>query len=158
MECHYTLTEAEVVKAMQLHGRGANSTLMGLTLGAISLVLLGVFTEYEAMGFGGAIGGVIGYFTLLLLVIPFNAKKQYQQNRALRSEIIMCLSKYEIEFKGGTGESKLKWSDIHKWRQSKDIYLLYITSNMFHIIPSRVLGNNAEFNKLLVKQIGPRAA
>jgi hypothetical protein len=67
----------------------------------------------------------------------------------------MLLSEQGINFKSESGESKLQWSDIHKWKYGKGIYLLYITSNMFHMIPSRILSNESEFSKLLGEQIGP---
>jgi len=158
MDCSYTLTKSEVVQAMQLHGRGANSTLLVLAFVGIGLVLLGIFTEYKAIGFGGAAGGFLGYSAVLFLIIPFNAKRQYKQNRALRSEMSMHLSEQGVGFKAETGESKLQWSDIHKWKYAKDMYLLYITSNMFYMVPSRALTNQTALANLLVEQIGPKKA
>ena len=149
MSCSYKLTESEVVKAMQLHGRGTNKTLVVLSIVGFALILLGAFTDYKAIGFGGAVGGFIGYFAVLYLLIPFNAKRQYKQHRALKNEIHMALSEQGINFKSESGESKLQWSDIHKWKNGKGIYLLYITSNMFHMVPSRALSSENELIKLL---------
>jgi len=158
MNCSYKLTELEVVKAMQLHGRGSYRTLAVLTTIGISLLFLGVFTEYKVISFGGAIGGLVGYFATLFLLIPFNAKRQYKQHRALKNEISMLLSEQGINFKSESGESKLQWGDIHKWKYGKDIYLLYITSNMFHMVPSRALSNEGELTKLLGEHVGPKKA
>lgn len=158
MNCSYKLTKPEVVRAMQFHGRGTNKILVALAIIAVSLLLLGFFTEYKAIGFGGAIGGFVGYFAMLFLLIPFNAKRQYKQHRALRNEISMLLSEQGINFKSESGESKLQWSDIHRWKYSKGIYLLYITSNMFHIVPSRVLSNKCELSNLLNEHVGPKKA
>ena len=158
MTCIYKLTEAEVVSAMQLNGRGSNQTLVALVLISVALVLVGIFTEHKAIGFGGAVGSFIGYFAVLLILIPFNAKRQYRQYRALRNEITMLLSEQGINFKSEYGESKLQWCDIHKWKYGKGIYLLYITSNMFHMVPSRALSNESELRKLLGEHIGPKKA
>ena len=158
MTCSYKLTESEVVNAMKLNGRGSNKTLVVLVVIGLLLVLVGAFTEYKTIGFGGAVGGVIGYFSVLFLLMPFNAKKQYRQNRALRTEITMHLLEQGINFKSESGESNLRWSDIHKWKYGKGIYLLYITSNMFHMVPSRALSNESEFSKLLGENLGPRSA
>ncbi len=158
MTCSYILTESEVVSAMKLNGRGSNKTLMALLMVGVALVLVGIFTAYRALGIGGAVGGLIGYFAVQFLLIPFNAKKQYRQNRALRNEITMLLSQQGISFKSESGESKLQWSDIHKWKYGKGIYLLYITSNMFHMVPSRALPNENEFSKLLGEHIGQKKA
>jgi hypothetical protein len=150
MSCSYKLTEAEVVKAMQLHGRGTNKTLVALSIVGVALMPLGIFTDYKAIGFGGAVGGLIGYFAVLHLLIPFNAKRQYKQHRALKNEIRMALSEQGIDFQGESGESKLQWGDIHKWKNGNGVYLLYITSNMFHMVPSRALPNENELSKLWV--------
>jgi len=158
MTCSYKLTEAEVVSAMQLNGRGSNITLVALVLVCVALVLVGFFTEYKAIGFGGAVGGVVGYFSVLFILIPFNAKRQYRQHRALRNEITMLLSEEGIDFKSESGESKLQWCDFHKWKYGKGIYLLYITSNMFHMVPSRALSSESELSKLLGEHVGPKKA
>lgn len=158
MNCSYKLTEPEVVRAMQLHGRGANKTLIVLFVVGVTLVLLGAFTDYKAIGFGGAIGGLIGYIAVLNLLIPFNAKRQYKQHRALRNEISMTLSEQGINFKSESGESKLQWNDIYKRKNGKGIYLLYITSNMFHMVPSRALTNENVLSKILSENIGPKKA
>ena len=158
MECSYTLTESEVVKSLQLHGRGTNATLMVLSIIGIALILLGIFTEWKTIGFGGALGGIIGYFATVYLIIPFNAKRQFKQNRALRGEMVLSLSEQEVGLKAETGESKLQWGDVHKWKHSGGIYLLYITSNMFHMIPSRALDDENELSNLLLKHVGLRKA
>ena len=158
MECSYTLSESEVVKAMQLHGRGTNRTLAVLSVVGVALILLGIFTELKTIGFGGAIGGLVGYFVSVFLVIPFNAKRQFKQNRSLRGEMTLSLSEQEIDFKAETGESKLQWSDIRKWKEGGGMYLLYITSNMFHMVPSRVINNENELSNLLIKHVGPKKA
>lgn len=158
MDISYTLTESEVIKAMQLHGRGGNRTLAVLALFGLALVLLGYYTEYKTIGFGGAIGGFVGYFMALFLIIPFNAKRQYKQNRSLRSAISIHLSEQELSFKAETGESNFQWSDIHKWKHGRGVYILYITSNMFHIVPSRVLEKENELVTLLANHVGPKKA
>lgn len=156
MSCSYKLSEAEVVSAMKLHGKGSDFSLVVFVVVAISLVLIGIFTKYTTIGFGAAAGGIIGYFFMLMLVIPFNAKRQYRQHRALQNEITMMLLEQGINFKSKSGESKLQWSDIHRWKYAKGIYLLYITTNMFHIVPERVLSSETNFNKLLGEHIGPK--
>ncbi|MCL1036276.1 YcxB family protein [Shewanella submarina] len=158
MECSYTLTESELVNALQLHGRGTNRTLIVLAIVGIALVLIGIFTELKTIDFGGAAGGLIGYFVTVFLIIPSNAKRQYEQNRALRGEMHISFSEQLVEFKAETGESKLKWSDIHKWKYRDGMYLLYVTSNMFYMVPSRVLENENELSNLLLKHVGPKKA
>ncbi|MCF6262717.1 MAG: YcxB family protein [Xanthomonadales bacterium] len=158
MDCSYKLSELENVQAMQLHGRGARNTLIILIFIGIILILAAIFTEYKIIATGSVVGGVSGYFLVLFCLIPFNAKKQYKQNRALRNEITMEITEQGVNFKSESGESKLKWSDIHKWKSSGEIYLLYITSNMFHMVPSRALPNEEMLEMLLNNNIGGKKA
>jgi len=156
MDCNFTLSESEVVSAMQLHGRGSKLTLISMGCAEIALVLLGVFTEYKTLGFGGAIGGFLGFLVTQLIIVPLKAKKQYQQLRTLRSEMTVKLSDNEISIEVETGESKLSWSDIHKWKFGSDVYLLYVTSNMFYMIPSRAVDDESVLVNLLLQRVGPK--
>ncbi|MCF6226058.1 MAG: YcxB family protein [Xanthomonadales bacterium] len=158
MDGSYKLSKTETVQAMQLHGRGARSTLIILCFIGITLVLAAVFTEYKIIAIGTVVGGVSGYFLVLFCLIPFNAKKQYKQNRALRNETTMKITEQGVNFKSESGESKLKWSDIHKWKSSGGIYLLYITSNIFHMVPSRALPNEETLEILLNNNVGSKKA
>jgi len=158
MNCSYTLTQSELVKAMQVHGKGTKRTRVVLALVFFGLVLLGAFTQFTVLCLGAAVGGTIGYFSVLFLVIPFNARKQYNQNRGLRSEMTAQISEDVVYFKAHTGESKLQWNDIHKWKYGGGMYLLYITSNMFHMVPTRAVENKNELDQLLSRSVGPNKA
>lgn len=158
MNCSYILSESETVKAMQLHGRGSKSTLIILCVIGIILVLTAVFTDHKVIAVSTLVGGVLGYSFVLFGLIPFKAKKQYKQNRALRNEITMEMTDKGVNFKSESGESKLKWIDIHKWKSSGGIYLLYITSNMFHMVPSRVLQNEEILKMFLKNNVGRKKA
>lgn len=154
MNNSFTLSEAEVVESMKMHARGSNRALAVLCLVGVALLLIGFFTPYKGMGFGLALGGVIGYFLILFILVPFNAKKQYKQHRALKAEMTVTFSDAGIHINSAPGESRLEWLDIHRWKYDKGIYLLYITSRMFHMIPSRALTNEAELRDLLVAHVG----
>ena len=158
VNCSYRVSESETVKAMQLHGRGSKTTLIILCVIGALLALVAVFTEYKPIAIAAVVGGVSGYFINIFGLIPFKAKRHYKQLRALRNEIIMELTDQGINFKSESGESRLKWSDIHKWKSSSEIYLLYITSNMFYMIPSRVFPNEESFVEILNKNVGPKNA
>lgn len=158
MNCSYNLTESEVVKAMQLHGEGSRIILWILGITGVALAVAGTVSEYRIVLWGALICGIIGYFSTLFISIPRNAKNQFKQNRALRNEISMEVSAQGINFKSASGESKLIWSDIHKWKQGNGLYLLYITNTMFHMVPARALENHELLLRTLVEKIGPANA
>ena len=156
MNYNYKLSESEVVTAMKIHGKASKLILGVLCSVAVVFILIGIFTKYKFLGFGSVLGGVIGYFSALMLVIPFYAKRHFKQNKALKNEISVQFSEQGINFKGESGESTLQWSYIHKWKYDKGIYLLYITNNMFHIIPQRALTNESNLDTLLNKHLGSK--
>lgn len=157
MTCNYTLTESELINAMQLSRKGSyKARIILFIVSTVLLILISIFTKYSEIGIYAFVGGLIGYFISIFLIIPYSAKKQYRQRRGLRNNINMNFSEQGINFKSEHGESIWQWRDIHKWKYSKSIFLLYISSNMFHIVPSRVLHDETEFKKLLNKHIGSR--
>lgn len=155
MNCSYSLSERDVVKAMQLHGKGSRITLRALVLVGFFLAVAGVLTEHKTLSFAVLIGGIVGYYSVLFLLIPFNAKKQFKQNRAVRNEISLEMTGRGIIFRSESGESRLEWCDIHKWKCGRGVYLLYITSNMFHMIPAKALPNEQVFSVALTENAGP---
>jgi hypothetical protein len=154
MNTSYKLSEPDVV-AMQLNGRGSKSTLIILLLIGTALVLLGLFTGHEVIYFGAVISGIVVYFAVLLLLVPFTAKKQFKQNPTLRNEISMELSELGVNFKSDSAESNLQWNEILKWKFAHGIYLLYITKNVFYIVPSRALSDETALVSVLSKHVGP---
>ena len=158
MNCSYSLSEREVIKAMQLHGKGSRKNLVILALTGTLLFAIGFSTGHRVLSIGGLIGGISGYYCVLFLLIPFNAKKQYRQNRAVRNEISMQMEEQGITFKSESGESRLQWRDIHKWKFTPGVYILYITNNMFHIVPAKALPNEQLFSGSLTEHIGPAKA
>lgn len=156
MNCSYKLSESEVVKAMQLHGRGSKNALIILCVIGIILILIAVFTDHKAIAIAAIVGGILGGSFVFFGLTPFKAKKQYKENRALKNKITVEMIDQGVNFKSESGESRLKWSDIHKWKSSKGIYLMYITSNIFYIVPSRALKSEESLEALLNKNVGSK--
>lgn len=159
MDCNFRLSKNEIVEAMQLHGRGSKRTLIILGGIGVILLLIGILTQYKFIAFGSLIGGIVGYFITMKVTIPYRAKKQYLEYKALHHEISMTLLDQGITFSSESGESRLKWNDFVKWKSSENICLLYITSNMFHIVPLSAISSDDTSRKLislLSEHVGPK--
>jgi hypothetical protein len=98
------------------------------------------------------------YFAVLLLLVPFTAKKQFEQNTTLKNEISMELTEQGVTLKSGPAETELLWSKIHKWKFDHGIYLLYVTKNIFYIVPSRALTDETALATMLNNHVGPKKA
>ena len=156
MKCSYTITEQETVKAMQLHSRGSVATLIFLCILAFAVIFIAITTKHSFFALCALVGGVIGYFFSLFLVIPFSSKKQYREYRALQRGATLETTEKGITFKTEYGENIVPWSDIHKWRSTGNVLMLYVTSKLFFMIPTRALPSEEEMINLLNENIGPK--
>lgn len=154
LNANYQLTEAELISALKIHSRGSKNALIVMSIILVILLLIGIFTEYKAVSFGAVIGGVLTYILILTVILPFNAKKQFKQNRGLRDETTMQSHSEGINFKSEMGESKLQWQDIHQWKFSQHVFLLYITSALFYVVPERAINDKEAFESVLTTHIG----
>lgn len=155
MKFSYTLDEKEVVKAMQLHGKGTRKVLAVLVTLGLAIIAAGTVAGHVYLSLAAVACGALGYFAVLHLTIPFNARKQFRENRAIRNEIAADATQDGVSFKSDSGESRLQWSDIHRWKGGNGIYLLYVTSHMFHIVPARAIPAEPQWVELLSTHVGP---
>lgn len=154
MKFCYTLDEKEVVKAMQLHGKGTRKTRAVLIVLGLAIIASGAVAGHVYLSLAAVACGVLGYFAVLCLTIPFNARKQFRENRAIRNEIAVDVTQEGVSFRSDSGESRLQWSDIHRWKGGSGFYLLYVTSHMFHIVPARAIPAESEWIALLSARVG----
>lgn len=155
----YKLNESETVEAMQLHGKGRKGTRILLGLTGTILLLLGIFGHYKLAPMLMFIGGLIGYLLVQLVIIPLKSKKLFRGYNALRQEITVSVTDQGISFSSESGDSRIKWGDIVKWKHNENVCLIYVTSTMFHMIPLRAFDNAGEQQNLftlLEKNLGPQ--
>ncbi len=158
MRANYKLTQGEVVKAMQLNSQFSKTILVIFV--AVALALL--FLEWT-IGFAGLIyyvlgGAIIGACTVLYLMVPWSAKKQYLNDPYYAHEISLNLSESGLELKSHDWEAPLKWSDLQQWKHGKGMYLLYIDSNVFYMVPERALPDSELFAAQITTHLGPKFA
>ncbi len=156
MKCSYTLTEAEFISAMTLHGSGSNLTQLWLVIAGIILLLISTFTDYIFLPLGISIIGCLIYFGLINIVLPYKAKKLFKQNKALREKTSLSLTEEGINLKNQSGVNKLQWQDIENWKCDEGVYLLYLTPRFFHTVPVKALPDQVLFDKLLLQYIGKK--
>lgn len=156
MECSYKLTESEVLKAIQVHAKPIKLFL--LVLFGITLALVGILPNTENYALLFSILFAIAYFLAVFVMPSLEAKRLLKENRGFHGEVRLLFSEQSVGIKTETYECKLKWSDIHKWKYSDGIYLLYVTSNQFHIVPSRALEHENELSNLLRKYVSAQKA
>jgi len=79
MEFKYTLSESEMVTAMKLHGKESKNVRVALVLLGALLAIVAIFTPNKIYPILIIAGGILGYFSVYIFVIPFQARKQIQR-------------------------------------------------------------------------------
>lgn len=156
MKSTFKITEEDMVSSMQVHTKGKKITRTIMSVCGILLLIIGPMTNSTILYWSAALGGFCGYMLVYFVVTPFTAKKQFRENKLLKQDVEINIEKDGITFKNNSSKSFINWSDFLKWKTGKGMYLLYITSNMYQMIPFRAVDDNELFNEQLEKRIGQK--
>ena len=99
---------------------------------------------------------VIG--TILMFGLRFSTKLTFKRESALQIEMSVIASEAGIEFLNSRGNSSLNWSAFVRYFETKRLFMLYVQSKMFHLIPKRALSPAAliDLREVLQQQIGTK--
>ena len=157
MEVEFTITEDEYAKASVLFSRPSKKLKLFYFLAIVSMscslfVVNSVQLKFAIVG--GLIGSVIGFSVFRYVLAPWNARKQYRKYKAIKEPVIVSLLSSGILFKSNSGQGKLEWPYIHKWRQDENFVLIYQAPNLYHILPKRIGNVVNSISQSLSLQVG----
>jgi hypothetical protein len=141
----YQLTD--YLAAQHLHAR------QNLRLGAIMVILVLIFLVELALSalqvlpwsLTVAAAFLVAIMALYLYVMrPAQLKRLFGQQKELSRPFEMELTDEGYGFSNSYGSARIPWKDYVKWREGKDIFLLYSADNMFTMIPKRLLQTDAD--------------
>ena len=72
--------------------------------------------------------------------VPVLARRIYRQQRALHAEVALTWTDEGLAVRSPTGESRMPWSHVVRWREDARVVLLYHSDALFNFVPTRVLG------------------
>jgi hypothetical protein len=82
---------------------------------------------------------MIGCLLMLWVWSGLPYRQQFRKIRALQLPMQISVTDTEISYESQNGQSKISWSAIEAWRESKSIFMLYTQPSVFSILPKRVL-------------------
>lgn len=131
------ITESDFYSAQRLHLMSAAGRL---TVIAFIAALVGfLLHEHFGVSLAAAVGGVVGFcswlFSYHFIFLPIRCRRIYRQQKALHSETEISWNEETIEFKHEMGNTKMKWSNYAKYREDKNLFLLYQSDVIFNMIP-----------------------
>jgi hypothetical protein len=162
MEINYSMSPDDFIEAQTLHVWGTSRKRIRIAIVVISLLILlgaGFLYHFER-------GAGLGLVTLCLILlfaflvwVPAEWKKYYRRSPALGTPTFMNFTETGLEMRGEDGASRSDWSRFVKWKQSQEMFLLYMQPALFLCIPLRVLSpeQQSELASLFEKQVGRRS-
>lgn len=90
--------------------------------------------------------------------LPRQVRKLYSQQRSLQEPFEAIFDDAGMRTRSERGDGTLLWADAHKWRESKHLFLIYQSDALFHLLPKRCFGSEAEqaqLRDLLLSRVGP---
>ena len=152
---NYLLTEDEYVESVRLYSRPTPKKLLLNGLLPVALVTVFMFTQFREQGAleatlisAGAVAGMaVGLLTWQRFMIPIQARKLYRQLKSLHSPMGFTWDAEGTFLSGETGSSRTPWSHYRRVRESASMFLLYLTDNMYHAVPKRVLADSGEIDR-----------
>jgi hypothetical protein len=147
---------ADVKAAQNLHARSSRLiTWVGYYLiGLIVLVFIGevVLTAMRLLTWTYLLfpAFILGFLALYRFYLrPYQITRSFNQNKELSSPFEMELTDEGYGISNSYGSGKIPWKDFAKWKEDKQIILLYRTDNMFNMIPKRLLHDETEVQHIL---------
>lgn len=162
-----TFTTDDVAYASWVHLRPRRSlgvlgvVVMLLALVAVYLAFFG--RPPESPGWSRWI--LVAALSCLVLMfgfgIPYISRRTYRQRKDLQRPCSFSPSDSGLCF-STEGASGIKpWTDYLKWKEGRDIFLLYLSDNLYQMIPKRFFESEDDlkaFREVIGKNIPRRAA
>lgn len=160
MQARYRISERDYQRAGALSAR-ATPRAWG-AMAALALLLLAVVIwgppQFRWLALLSLFGGAIGWSAMLYLVNPWLLRRHYRRYKAIQDELVVALLDDGLRFTASSGESRLTWDRIFKWRHDADYVLIYSMPRLYHVVPARVTAQGfdvARLKALLTCHVGP---
>lgn len=145
------LTESDYLDAQALHMKSSRrramlfwSVILGFALAGIWVLIYGrgsLSNPQLAGVLGGTIGGVVGGILTTLAVrhlyLPRGYRRVFRQQKSLQLPFHLSWSDDGFVSENEQGSLKTRWSDIVNWKENEQLFVLYVSDLMFHILPKR---------------------
>jgi hypothetical protein len=99
------------------------------------------------------------YAVVYFLIVPTRAGLTYRRQKALQRPYDVGWNANGVAIDNEFSNGVTPWSDYRKWRESKGLFLLYLSDRLFHLLPKRAFANEdavATFRGVLRERIAAR--
>lgn len=161
MELRGTLTARDVLAAQWLHikPRPTYAVIGVVLLAGAAWALWFSFSIPRLRGNGWSLLGGLALIAAYGLWLSYRTIRTYRQRKALQRQLRMVPTEGGLLAENETGQFTLPWSDFRKWKEGNGAFLLYVSDNIFHLVPKHFFQSHADivaFRDLLKAKVGKR--
>ena len=114
---------------------------------AFAYIIFGFFNNKSNLP---TIFGISFFFLYLLawysIYVPYKAKKVYKQQKSLQIPFEVVVTKEGLNCSNEIGKSSIPWSNFLKWKENKNLFLIYHSDVIFQMLPKRLFKDLDELN------------
>jgi len=160
VQFQYEITLPEFLEMAWLRHRSSIRWIIGISLGALILSLGVVFYIYVNHWFGLYLISLSALLLLMLMVIPsLTFRRFYHRNRRMFAERKVTITETGIVSDTQLGHAETTWDNYEQVCETRNLFLLYQTTDVIGILPKRVFAGQQELEQiksLLSAKVRPR--
>lgn len=146
----HRINEDDYLAAQRLHmgvrSRRWNLTAWGVLTLALALVVAIVRSD-RMMWLLFAL--LWAFLSLMVLVaLPFTHRRDltaiYREHKRLHETSNWRFDDEALEGTSESGHGRLRWADIHSFKENDDMFLIYEARNLYYILPKRAFESDQE--------------
>ena len=159
MTTPYRIDEEDYVNAMRLFARFSSRQVIALSGCAVFLIAFAVFGSgfVQAAAIGALIGGLVATVIGRYVVAPILARRHYRKYKAIHDEFTVELLDDGVRFTSPSGNAKITWDKMLKWRENDHYILIYLMPRIYHLVPKAVASRGFDLDRLtsgLLQHVG----
>ena len=135
-----TVTLEDYIAAHRLHHQRARRLFYlfsGVLLGVgVVLAFVGV-KMWAPIAIWAGVSGLLGQWWEDRFGIRAKVQKLYTQFKGISEPITFGWDSEQVEGTSASGTSKRNWRDYARMNESDDVFLLYLTDQLWHVYPKR---------------------
>ena len=93
--------------------------------------------------------------------IPFKSKRAYKQRKDLQRPCSFSIGSTGLYISSEGLAGTKPWTDYLKWKEGKTLFLVYLSDNLYQVIPKRFFASESDLNafrEVLSQEIPRREA
>ena len=152
MELRGRIVVGDLMAAQWVHVRPRRSSaaLGVVLLGLIVVVMASSFLEHRQWLMDPVtwiLLGSVAYLAFMAFVwFPRKIRRSYSQRKDFQHEISMMASSTGLEMRTEQGYNLKPWSDYLNWKEGRSVFLLYLSDNLFQMVPKRFFATHEDID------------